>query len=296
MIDTRHLAILREVHRQGSVTRAAGKLNVSQSALSHTIKKIEDYYCVKIWTKKGRSLYFTPAGEYLLSLAERVLPQFEEAEAVLNKLATGKKGSLRAGMECHPCEAWLMRVLAPYLIDWPDVDFEVRTASSFDGVSALLNHEIDLLITPDPVVQSELMFTPVFDYELLLVVHSEHPLALQQTVTPENFLGENLITVPVSINRLDVYTRFLIPAGCKPGSHTTAETTELILQLVAAQRGIAVLPDWLIHEKGQNLPIDMLKIGEEGLYKSIHIGIRKGEESVDFIEGFLLQATNTIDK
>jgi LysR family transcriptional regulator for metE and metH len=296
MIDTRHLAILREVHRQGSVTRAAGKLNVSQSALSHTIKKIEDYYCVKIWTKKGRSLYFTPAGEYLLSLAERVLPQFEEAEAVLNKLATGKKGSLRAGMECHPCEAWLMRVLAPYLIDWPDVDFEVRTASSFDGVSALLNHEIDLLITPDPVVQSELMFTPVFDYELLLVVHSEHPLALQQTVTPENFLGENLITVPVSIDRLDVYTRFLIPAGCKPGSHTTAETTELILQLVAAQRGIAVLPDWLIHEKGQNLPIDMLKIGEEGLYKSIHIGIRKGEESVDFIEGFLLQATNTIDK
>lgn len=295
MIESRHLSILREIQRQGSVTSAAKKLNVSQPALSHTVRKLEDYYGIKIWIKKGRSLHFTQAGQYLLSMAERVLPQFEEAESVLEKLATGKKGSLRAGMECHPCEAWLMLVIAPYLSDWPDVNFEVRTAFRFDGVSALLNHEIDMLITPDPVVHSDLLFTPVFDYELVLVVNNEHPLAKKRTLAPQDLLDENLISIPVSIDRLDIYTRFLIPAGCKPSNHTTAETTELILQLVAAKRGVAVLPDWLIKEEGRKLPLNMLKIGSEGLYKSINLGVRKGEEDIDFIKGFISQAQDMPD-
>lgn len=197
-------------------------------------------------------------------------------------------------MECHPCEAWLMLVIAPYLIDWPDVNFEVRTAFRFDGVSALHNHEIDLLVTPDPVVKAELIFTSVFDYELVLVVNSEHPLARKRTLAPQDLLDENLISIPVSIDRLDIYTRFLIPAGCKPSNHTTAETTELILQLVSANRGVAVLPDWLV-EEGRKLPLSTLKIGLEGLYKSINLGVRKGEEDIDFIKGFILLAQDMSD-
>lgn len=296
MINSRHLTILREVYRQGSVTSAAGKMNVSQPALSHTIKKIEDYYSIKIWTKKGRALQFTQAGLYLISLAERVLPQFEEAESVLDKMAKGQKGSLRAGMECHPCEAWLMRVISPYLIDWPDVNFEVRTAFRFDGVSALLNHEIDLLITPDPVVQGELLFTPVFDYELVLVVHNDHALAGKKRLEPQDLLIENLISIPVSIDRLDIYTRFLIPVGCKPAHHSTAETTELILRLVAADRGVAVLPNWLVEEEGRTLPLTTLKIGSAGLFKSINIGVRKSDENIIFIKGFISQAKEMSDR
>lgn len=96
MIESRHLSILREIQRQGSVTSAADKLNVSQPALSHTVRKLEEHYGIKIWTRKGRSLHFTQAGHYLLSLAERVLPQFEKAESELEKLATGKKRILES--------------------------------------------------------------------------------------------------------------------------------------------------------------------------------------------------------
>lgn len=294
MLENRHLTILRAIHRQGSVTGAANKLNVSQSALSHTIRKLEDAYNITIWNQKGRSLTFTQAGHYLVALAERILPQIAEAEAILDKMSKGKKGSLRAGMECHPCEAWLMMVIAPYLTHWPDVNFEMRTTFRFDGVSALLNHEIDLLITPDPVAHPELSFTPVFDYELILVVNKNNPLAQKSTLIPQDLLGENLISIPVSIDRLDIYTSFLIPAGCKPESHTNVETTGLILQLVAAQRGVAVLPDWLVREEGKSLPLTTLKIGTQGLYKSINIGVRKREEHVDYIQGFIDQAKEYI--
>lgn len=286
MIDSQHLAILREVARQGSVTAAADKLNVSQSALSHTIRKFEDRYGIKVWMKNGRSLRFTQAGEYLLALAERVLPQIDYAERVLADFAKGRRGALRVGMECHPCQQWLMRMTGPYLAQWPEVDFEVCTAFRFDGVAALFGYEIDVLITPDPLLQPELVFTPVFDYELVLVVHQGHPLADRAFVQPEDLLTEELITVPVSLERLDIYTRFLVPAHCRPRHHSTVETTDLMLRLTAAGRGVSVLPDWLVREQGAGLPLRALRLGQEGLHKSIHLGLRRGEEQIDYIAGF----------
>ncbi|CAO3419319.1 LysR family transcriptional regulator [Azospirillum argentinense] len=295
MLDRQILAILREVDRAGSVTAAAERLNLSQSALSHTMRKFEERCGVEIWTKRGRSLRFTQAGGHLLALAQRLLPQFEHAERILADFASGRRGAFRVGMECHPCQAWLMRMTARYLTQWPDVDFEVRTAFRFDGLAALLDNEIDLLITPDPIEAADVLFTPVFDYELVLVVHDAHPLAARGVAQPEDLRAEELITVPVSLERLDVYTRFLVPAHCRPLRHKTAESTDLMLQLVAARRGVTVLPDWLVREDGTGLPVRCVRLGSEGIGKSIHLGVRRGEESVDYIAGFLALA-RTIDR
>jgi LysR family transcriptional regulator for metE and metH len=268
------------------VTAAAERLNVSQSALSHMIRKVEERYGIKIWIKQGRGLRFTQAGEYLLALAQRVLPQFEHAERVLADFAEGRRGSLRIGMECHPCKRWLMRLTPHYLAAWPDVDFDIRTAFRFDGIAALQSHEIDLLITPDPLDLPELLFTPVIDYELKLVVHETHPLAQRDWARPSDLIDEVLITVPVSVERLDIYTQFLVPAECRPRQHRTAETTDLMLQLVATGRGVAVLPDWLIREEGAGLPIRSAKLGKQGIKKSINLGVRRGDEGIAYIAGF----------
>lgn len=290
MLDRQHLATLVAVSRTGSVTAAAEKLNVTQSALSHMVKKLEDHHGIRIWTKNGRGLRFTQAGEYLLALAERLLPQLDHAERILADFAEGRRGALRVGMECHPCQKWLARLTPHYLAAWPDVDFDVRTSFRFDGVAALLGHEIDLLITPDPVKLPELVFTPVIDYELVLVVHETHPLAAQPYIRPEHLVDETLITVPVSIERLDIYTRFLVPAHCQPRRHRTAEVTDLMLQLVAAGRGVSVLPDWLVEEEGAGMPLRTLRLGKHGIRKQIHLGIRRGDEGIAYIAGFVEMA------
>src|SRR5262245_20754459 len=142
MLDRQLLSILVEVDRLGSLTAAADRLNVTQPALSHAIRKVEARHGIKIWTKSGRGLRFTQAGRYLLDLAQRVLPQIEHAERVLVDFAGGRRGALRVGMECHPCQRWLSRLTPSYLAAWPDVDFDVRTAFRFDGVAALLGYEI----------------------------------------------------------------------------------------------------------------------------------------------------------
>ena len=102
VLERSHLTIIQEVAREGSLTAAGMRLNLTQPALSHSIRKIEQQLGVKIWRREGRSLVLTQAGEWLLALANRLLPQFELAESRLEQFANGGRGTLRIGMECHP--------------------------------------------------------------------------------------------------------------------------------------------------------------------------------------------------
>ena len=287
MIERQHLVILRETDRLGSVTAAAEVLHLTQSALSHAIRRLEAQAGVALWEKEGRGLRPTQAGRHLIALAQRVLPQLEQAEATLADFARGQKGMLRIGMECHPCYRWLLRVVEPYLAAWPQVDVDVRQAFQFGGVGALIGHEIDLLITPDPVERPGLVYQPVFDYELRLAVAASHPLAERQVAAPSDLTGEVLITYPVSPERLDVYSQFLVPNGCLPRAVKVIETTDIMMQMVAAGRGVTTLPDWLIEEYRTTLPICSLRLGPEGLAKSIHIGRRAGDAATDYLEAFI---------
>lgn len=285
-----HLAILREVDRQGSLTAAADKLHLTQSALSHAMRKLEDQLGVAVWLREGRSLRPTQAGEYLLAVAQRLLPQLELAETRLHQFAQGERGSLRIGMECHPCYQWLLKIVSPYLAAWPDVDVDVKQKFQFGGIGALFGHEIDMLVTPDPLYKNGLVFEPVFDYEQVLVVGPRHPLRHAEWVAPQQLSDEVLITYPVAIDRLDVYTQFLTPAGIAPRRHKPIETTDIMLQMVASGRGVAALPRWLVEEYAPKLDVTPVRLGKRGVPKQIFLGIREADADVDYVRAFVEQA------
>lgn len=287
MLERIHLAVVQEVEKQGSLTAAAGQLHVTQSALSHSMKKLEQQLGTDIWLREGRSLRLTQAGEYLLAVANRLLPQLDLAEERLRQFAQGERGTLRIGMECHPCYRWLLKVASPYLAAWPDVDMDVKQKFQFGGIGALFGYEIDLLVTPDPLFKPGLRFEPVFDYEQVLVVGVQHPLAQQVWVKPAQLTSEVLITYPVSPERLDIYTEFLMPAGITPLRHKTIETTDIMLQMVASGRGVAALPRWLVQEYAGKMAVTPVQLGRHGVTKQIHLGVRESDIGIDYLEAFI---------
>ena len=287
MIERMHLAIIRAVDQHGSLTAAASLLCLTQSALSHTVKKLEQQIGTPIWLREGRSLIPTQAGRYLLTVANRVLPQLEMAEARMQQYAMGERGTLRIGMECHPCYQWLLKVVSPYLAAWPDVEVDVKQKFQFGGIGALFAYEIDLLVTPDPLYKPGLHFVPVFDYEQVLVVHNQHPLAKLAHVEPEQLAGEVLISYPVPMDRLDIYNRFLMPAGIMPKRHKTIETTDIMLQMVASARGVAALPRWLVEEYAHKLPVVPVRLGVDGIDKQIFLGAREADVDIDYLRAFV---------
>lgn len=292
MIEKIHLAIIHEIDRQGSLTAAADVLCLTQSALSHSIKKLESQLGTALWVRDGRGLRLTQAGQFLLSVAKRLLPQLQQAQQQLQQFARGERGTLRIGMECHPCYQWLLKVVAPYLAAWPEVDVDVKQKFQFGGVGALFGYEIDLLVTPDPLYKPGLTFVPVFDYEQVLVVSRQHPLADRDHLVPADLTDEVLITYPVNPERLDIFTQFLTPAGIAPRRHKTIETTDIMLQMVASQRGVAALPRWLVQEYAEKLDIRPVRLGTTGICKQIHLGMREDQLQTSYLAAFVDMARN----
>ncbi|MBK1650240.1 LysR family transcriptional regulator [Rhabdochromatium marinum] len=287
-LERMHLAIVRAVDQQGSLTAAAEQLNLTQSALSHAVRKLEDQLGVALWIREGRRLRPTQAGSYLLAVANRLLPQFAHAEDCLRQFAQGARGTLRIGIECHPCYQWLLKVVAPYLAAWPDVDVDVRQEFQFGGIGALFGHEIDLLVTPDPLYRTGLRFEPVLDYEQVLVVGARHRLAGRPFARPEQLAQETLISYPVPIDRLDIYTQFLLPSGIRPQHHRTIETTDILLQMVASGRGVAALPRWLAEgNAAEQLELTAVRLGPQGIAKRIFFGIREPDAEIDYLRAFM---------
>ncbi|WP_374590366.1 LysR family transcriptional regulator [Aquabacterium sp.] len=287
MLERMHLAIVQEVEKQGSLTAAAEVLCLTQSALSHSMKKLEQQLGIDIWLREGRSLRLTQAGQYVLAVANRVLPQLALAEERLHQFAQGERGTLRIGMECHPCYQWLLKIVSPYLAAWPDVDVDVKQKFQFGGIGALFGYEIDLLVTPDPLHKPGLHFEPVFDYEQVLVVNRDHPLADAGYIKPRQLTGEVLITYPVPTDRLDIYTRFLMPAGISPRRHKAIETTDIMLQMVASGRGVAALPRWLVQEYAKKMGLVAVRLGPRGIGKQIHLGAREADLDIDYLQAFI---------
>lgn len=294
MLERIHLAIIQELEKQGSLTAAADVLCVTQSALSHSMKKLEGQLGTDIWLREGRRLRLTQAGQYLLAVANRVLPQLDLAEDRLKQFAQGERGTLRIGMECHPCYQWLLKIVSPYLAAWPDVDVDVKQKFQFGGIGALFGYEIDLLVTPDPLYKPGLEFVPVFDYEQVLVVSSQHALAQAEYVEPRHLSSEVLISYPVATDRLDIYNQFLLPAGIAPRVHKTIETTDIMMQMVASGRGVAALPRWLALEYVEKMPVVPVRLGKKGIAKQIHLGARETDLDIDYLQAFITLARSSL--
>ena len=287
MLERIHLVVVREVEKHGSLTAAAEILCLTQSALSHSIKKLEAQLGTEIWRREGRNLRLTQAGEQVLAVANQVLPQLDLAEERLRQVAQGQRGTLRIGMECHPCYRWLLNVVSPFLAGFPKVEVDVKQKVQFDGISALRGFEIDLLVTPDPIFKPGLSFEPVFDYELVLAVARGHALAGASHVEPQQLEDEVLITYPVSTDRLDIYTQFLLPASTTPERQKTVENTDIMMQLVASGRGVAALPRWLVQEYAPQMSIVDVRLGRDGIFKQIFVGVREADTDIDYVKGFV---------
>ena len=287
MLERIHLEIVQQVDKLGSMTAAAQALHLTQSAISHSVRKLEEQLGTDIWLREGRTLRMTQAGQYLLQVANRVLPQLVLAETRIGQYAEGERGTLRIGMECHPCYQWLLKIVSPYLATWPDVDVDVKQKFQFGGIGALFGYEIDLLVTPDPLYKPGLRFEPVFDYEQVLVVSSRHPLAGVAHVKPRQLTNEVLITYPVAVDRLDVYTQFLTPAGITPKRQKAIETTDIMLQMVESDRGVAALPRWLAEEYAAKMDVVPVRLGRNGIAKQIFLGAREADFEIDYLAAFV---------
>ena len=282
-LEFRHLRTIRAIHEAGGLARAADILHITQSALSHQVKALEEQVGMELFHRRTKPMKLSPAGLKLLRLAERVLPEVAAVEEEFRAMQSGRAGRLHIAIECHACFDWLFPVLEHFRAAWPDVDVDIRMRLAFDAIEALRREEVDFVVSSDPVEPPGVAFQPLFDYQPLFVCAKGHRLAGNDWIEAEDFAEETLLHYPVERTKLDVFTGLLTPARVEPRHMRAVELTEVILMLVAAGRGVTVLPDWVLRDVKARPDYVVKPITEGGISKRMYAAVREEEAAKPYL-------------
>ena len=273
-IELRHLQLVDAITAEGSVTRAAERLNVTQSALSHQLREIEDRLGTPLFLRVNRRLALAPAGQRLLASAHRVLADIRAAEEDIARLANHQDGVIRVSTACYTCYSWLPPLLTPFHRRFPRVDVEIVPEVSRSATEALLERRIDLALVHELRRDPRLQFAPVFEDEIVVVMPRTHALAKKPFVTAEDLADENVILHTPETDSF--FARQIRAAGVRPRKFSHVMLTEAVVELVRAGLGVAGLPRWTVPRTGG---IAAVRFTKKGLWRKWNAATLKGEVS-----------------
>jgi LysR family transcriptional regulator for metE and metH len=282
VIEIRHLRSLIAIAETRRIAGAAERVHLTQSALSHQVRALEEHYGIRLFERARDGVRFTQAGEKLLAAARDVLGRIAEAEREVARLKGDTRGELRIALECHTCFDWLMPVMDEFRRRWPEVEVDLVAGFHPNPIELLGSGKADLVIGSRPLKARQYFVAPLFRFEIVLVIALEHRLRAKRFIDVKELVGETLITYPVPPQRIDLIREALEPAGLKL-QRRTAELTVAIVQLVASRRGIAALPNWGVKSYVEHDYVLAKRIGRTGLWSELHAIVKRGDENRPYL-------------
>ena len=286
-IELRHLRTIMAIHAAGSLAQAAEQLHITQSALSHQIKAVRDQLGVDLFVKNTKPMRLSAEGLRFLRAAERILPEIDLLKAEFDNLQNGQAGRLHIAIECHACFEWLFPVLNLFRQDFPDVDIDIRPGLAFRALKALADEEVDIVISSDPEDIRGVEFHQLFPYAPTFLAAKANRLAEKDYVDAADFTDQTLITYPVERTRLDIFSQLLIPAKIEPKLIRQVELTAVMLMLVGANKGVAVLPDWVIRSADIDGGLVTKSVTRNGLTRQLYAAVRRDDQAKPFMKRFI---------
>lgn len=288
-LELRHLRMLIALAETGSVSRAAQRVYLTQSAVSHQLRVLGERYGLPLVKRQGQSVALTEAGTRLVALGKDVFAAVQTAERDLARLARQPAGSLRIALECHTCFDWLMPVMDGFRSDWPEVELDLVSGFHSDPLQLLQQDRADVVIVSDTPRRRGVVYQPLFRFEILAVMPPDHALKRKKFLRADDFDGQTLITYPVPEERIDLLRHVLKPAGVKVKRRTT-ELTIAILQLVASGRGLAALPNWGIKNYVDYDYVAARRIGSKGLWSDLYAATLRETAQQAYVQDFIKTA------
>jgi LysR family transcriptional regulator for metE and metH len=267
-LEVRHFSLVNEIAATGSVTRAAERLHLTQSALSHQLRDIESRLGIQLFLRLGKRMVLTPPGERVLGAARRVLDEIARAEEDLKLMSQHGKGVLRLCTQCNTGYHWLPPLLQSFHRKFPGVDVQIMVNATDRPIDALLEGQIDLAVVTSEVDDKRLHTQLLFEDELVAVVPATHPFAKRSSIEAIDFAEEHLIIYKADRHDSYTFTHILAPAAVEPARVSQVPLTEAILELVKAGLGISVMARWAIEPAIKAGAVKAVRIGRRGVYRA----------------------------
>ncbi|MGB1310419.1 MAG: LysR substrate-binding domain-containing protein [Leucothrix sp.] len=288
-IQRKHFYLIQALGDSETLVDVAGKLHMTPSALSHQLGELEKRIGLSVVNRKTKPLKLTAIGQRLLDSAREITPRYERLEQDLTRMVIGDGGRLNMAIECHSCYQWILPTLDKFRRQFPGVELDISSGFSFDGLTGLMEGDLDCVITADPEPLNGISYIPLFQYEAMLVLPQDHPLAEVETIEAGMLKDQTLIIYPVPQRKLDIFRLFLHPADVEPAHLRNVELTVMMVALVASGRGLCILPNWAAEEHTKHNYVVARSLGT-GVFNTLHAAVREESLETKYMQEFLLLA------
>lgn len=272
VLEVRHLRAVDAIDREGTVTAAARRLHLTQSAVSHILKDLEERLGVELF-RRDRGMEPTVEGERLLVSARRVLEEIERAEHDLARLREGHEGVLRIVTECYTCYHWLPSILRHFREEHPGIDLQLVPDATTAPLEALRDGAVELAIVHSPPAdEPDIETVPLFSDELVAAVAPDHPYAGRRRLEPADFRNHTLVLHSDPEDSV-IVVDFLRPAGVAPERVLELQLSEAVIEAVRSGLGITAMARWSITPQLESGELIGIRLAEEGLWRRWHAAV-----------------------
>jgi LysR family transcriptional regulator, regulator for metE and metH len=291
-LEVRHLKLVAAVAEEGTITKAANRLHLTQSALSHQLHDAEEQLGTPVFDRTSKKMKLTGAGERVLLSARTVLEELHRVEHDIESRATPIRGEVRLITQCYTACDWLHSCLMHFMKTYTNVDVKVVVEATQNPFVALLEEKLDLAIICSPVRDRRIEYTPLFSDEALAILAPGHRLAQKPFLTAEDFAGETLLVYPPKEESI-ILTNLVAPGGLALRAIQELTLTKAMLELVKAGTGITALSRWSVAPQLEEGSVVAVPITQEGLWRDWSVARLKRKNTPAYITEFLRVLTVT---
>jgi len=247
-IAIHHFRLVDTISKEGTLTKAASILHLTQSALSHQLKELERELEVEIFSRHGKRLHLTEQGYRFLHSSEKILAEIKSLEEDIRNYKNGKTGKLSISMQCYTAYHWLPGVIKYYKKQWPDINIQILADATRRPLEYLMNGDLDIGIIRTQMVNTKIRYEPIFEDRLTAVICKDHPLAKKAIIDIADFQDQELI-LPLydpSYQDTPIIESLIQAQQVRPKTLHRIHYTDATIEMVSAGLGITVMADWIV--------------------------------------------------
>ena len=267
-LDSRQLRAFATLARTGSFTLAAKELCLSQSAVSHSMKALEQDVRCRLLDRMGKKVLLTQAGEQLLHHAQKILAEMREARASLQQLGKWGRTRLRVGASPTACQYILPAVLREFKGSFPHCLISVAPGDTSEAIAMLREHQVDLALTLEPKHEEKLEFHPLFTDELVFLMSPSHPWAAAGQVVRGEIPREHYVLYNKNSYTFRMVEEYFRTEDIVLNTIIEFGSMEAIKELVKLGLGVSILAPWIAQKELAEKSLVSLPLGRRKLKRA----------------------------
>jgi DNA-binding transcriptional LysR family regulator len=270
-----------------SFSRAAEAKFMTQSAMSHLIKSLENELGIKLLSRQGKAVIATPAGKIFYEQARQILEQYKRMEQDIYSLMQMIKGPLSVGASTTAATYLLPQVFYNFSRAYPEVQIKLSVSNAEMISGDLFEGKIDIGVIEGKKNRPNISFEEVAEDEIVIIASDDNPLTTKQPLSIDDLVSQPFIMPEANSGMREFIDDFLFSRNIDPKDlkiAMTLDNTELIVQMVQSGIGISFVSKWSVFRSIKEGTIKILNVSGKRLHRKFYL-IARDKESLSMAAG-----------